>query len=123
MSPKTSEAPDPIDVAVGARIRLRRRSLGMSQTTLAEALNISFQQIQKYERGSNRVSASKLVHAASVLHCSVAHLVGEGEGADSFMPNLLPNDALELIEAFAKVSEPRDRRAIIDLARALGNRS
>lgn len=69
--------PDPIDVAVGARIRIRRRWLGFSQTQLGDALGITFQQIQKYERGTNRVSASMLVKIARKLETTVAALVGE----------------------------------------------
>jgi transcriptional regulator with XRE-family HTH domain len=70
--------PDPIDVAVGARIRARRLELGMSQTKLANALGLTFQQVQKYERGDNRVSASTLVRSARALDVAAAALVGEG---------------------------------------------
>src|SRR5580692_10124503 len=73
----TRQGPDPIDVAVGARVRIRRRWLGLSQTQLANALGITFQQVQKYERGANRVSASMLVKIAAKLETTVAALVGE----------------------------------------------
>jgi transcriptional regulator with XRE-family HTH domain len=73
--------PDPIDVSVGARIRARRLELGMSQTKLANALGLTFQQVQKYESGDNRVSASTLVRAARALGIAAAALVGEGEAA------------------------------------------
>ncbi len=72
----TRQGPDPIDVAVGAHIRIRRRWLGFSQTKLADALGITFQQVQKYERGANRVSASMLVKIAAKLETTVAALVG-----------------------------------------------
>jgi len=75
------EGPDPIDVAVGARVRIRRRWLGLSQTQLANALGITFQQVQKYERGANRVSASMLVKIAAKLETTVAALVGEDGSA------------------------------------------
>lgn len=69
--------PDPIDVEVGGRIRTRRIALGISQTALAKALGLTFQQVQKYEKGANRVSASTLVRVARELGVSVAFLVGE----------------------------------------------
>lgn len=69
--------PDPIDVEVGGRIRARRIALGISQTALAKALGLTFQQVQKYEKGANRVSASTLVRVARELGVSVAFLVGE----------------------------------------------
>ncbi len=119
-----AEEPDPIDRAVGARVRLRRRALKISQMSLASALGVSFQQVQKYERGANRVSASSLVRMATALECTVAHLVGEGEGDQaSFAGDLLPSDALELIEVFSRISDPRARRAIIDLATSLGEKT
>jgi transcriptional regulator with XRE-family HTH domain len=62
--------PDPIDVAVGARLRIRRQEQRMTQSTLAEHLWVTFQQVQKYERGANRISASMLVKAARILECS-----------------------------------------------------
>jgi transcriptional regulator with XRE-family HTH domain len=71
------DGPDPIDVAVGAAVRARRETLGVSQTSLADALGLTFQQIQKYERGRNRMSASALVRTAAALQTSVAALVGE----------------------------------------------
>src|SRR5688572_5975416 len=72
-----TEAPDPIDVEVGRRIKLRRTAAGVTQTDLAAHLGISFQQVQKYERGANRVSASILVRTAAFLGATVAELVGE----------------------------------------------
>jgi transcriptional regulator with XRE-family HTH domain len=69
--------PDPIDIAVGGRIRARRIALGVSQTALAKALGLTFQQVQKYEKGANRVSASTLVRVARELGVTVAFLVGE----------------------------------------------
>ena len=69
--------PDPVDIAIGARMRLRRKSLGISQGVLSERVGVSFQQIQKYERGANRVSGSMLVAIAAALDTSVGWLVGE----------------------------------------------
>ncbi len=74
-----NNAPDPIDIEVGARIRVRRKSLTLSQSALADALGITFQQVQKYERGANRVSASMLVRIAAKLGTTVGALVGEND--------------------------------------------
>lgn len=67
--------PDPIDVLVGERMKARRQVLGLSQADLGEAIGVSFQQVQKYERGTNRVSASMLCHAARALECAPAELL------------------------------------------------
>jgi transcriptional regulator with XRE-family HTH domain len=75
----TRNGPDPIDVATGARVRARRCALGMSQQTLGEAIGLTFQQVQKYERGSNRISVSTLTRIAKALECSAASLIGEAE--------------------------------------------
>lgn len=70
----TDRTPDPVDVMIGAKIRARRKILGMSQEGLAEAIDLTFQQVQKYERGSNRVSGSKLWAIAKALSCNVQSL-------------------------------------------------
>ena len=77
MANKSEAAADPIDVAVGARIRLLRKVRGLSQQALAEAAGVTFQQIQKYERGANRVSASMLARIAKTLSVPVAEMFGE----------------------------------------------
>ena len=106
--------PDPIDVDVGARIRARRVFLGMSQTKLANALGLTFQQVQKYERGDNRVSASTLVRVGRALDISVATLVGEDGGSPEgpmFRHLSTPGafDLLELVRADSRSrSAPRD---------------
>lgn len=76
----TADQPHPLDVAVGQRMRERRRLLRLSQQDLAEAIGVSFQQVQKYERGTNRISFSRLVEAAGALNCKLADLT---EGLDS----------------------------------------
>jgi DNA-binding XRE family transcriptional regulator len=78
--------PDPIDVEVGRRIRARRTAVGISQTALAKALGLTFQQVQKYEKGTNRVSASTLVRVARELGVTVAFLVGEEGEAPATAP-------------------------------------
>jgi transcriptional regulator with XRE-family HTH domain len=107
--------PDPIDVAVGSRVRMRRKELKVSQGSLGDALGVSFQQIQKYERGTNRISASMLVRIADTLNTSVAALFSERYQTDTS----LPSDAIELLEVFTSIQSNRDRRAVIGLAKAL----
>ena len=75
----TEEAPNPVDVHVGRRVRLRRKELGVSQAWLADRLGLTFQQVQKYERGANRISASKLYQIASVLEVPITYFF---EGLD-----------------------------------------
>ena len=115
--------PDEIDVAVGARIRIRRRWLGWSQTQLANTLGITFQQVQKYEKGANRVSASMLVKAAQALDTSVAALVGEDSSAPVetiIYAQLGTPGATDLLAAFAKISDGEARRAVVKITQDLG---
>jgi transcriptional regulator with XRE-family HTH domain len=110
--------PDPIDVAVGARVRIRRRSLGLSQTALADALGLTFQQVQKYERGANRVSASMLVKIAAKLETSVAALVGEDGGTPAetvVFAHLATPGAADLLAAYARI-DGEARRGLLALA-------
>jgi transcriptional regulator with XRE-family HTH domain len=118
----TRQGPDPIDVAVGARIRIRRRWLGFSQTQLANALGITFQQVQKYERGANRVSASMLVKIASKLETTVAALVGEDGQAPVeaiIYAQLATPGATELLAAYAQISDGEARRALLTITEGL----
>jgi transcriptional regulator with XRE-family HTH domain len=116
------QGPDPIDIAVGHRIRVRRKWLGISQSALADHLGVSFQQVQKYERGANRVSASMLVKIAQKLDTTVAELVGETAGSDgdeSLFEKLAVPGAVQLLDAFASVQQPSLRAAILNLTRSL----
>jgi transcriptional regulator with XRE-family HTH domain len=112
----TGRIPDPIDIEVGARIRLRRRWLGLSQSALAKPAGITFQQLQKYERGSSRVSASMLVKLAAGLQTSVTALVGEDTAA-SVSPVVEAQvgtpDAARLLAAFAAIDDGELRRALL----------
>lgn len=110
---------DPVDFAIGARMRARRRQLNLSQSDLAAKLGVSFQQVQKYERGVNRVSGSTLVAAAAALATTVGWLVGEeGSGAqsDDVFHALTTPGALEMLQAFGRIAEPRTRAALLALA-------
>ena len=125
------EGPNPADVHVGARVRLRRTMLGMSQEKLGEALGLTFQQVQKYERGANRVGASRLWEMSRVLEVPVSYFFEELDGPSSDAPEgseLDPNpmtkrETLELVRAYYKISDPGVRRRIFDLTKALARAS
>jgi len=114
--------PGPMDLNVGARIRLRRKALGITQSQLADALDLTFQQVQKYERGVNRVSASVLVKIARRLECPVSFLLGEegGGAAEQISPAVMVTPgAVELLEIYAKIGDRRARAALLSVAKAL----
>lgn len=94
MTPKKSE---PMDLALGTTIRLRRRSLGMSQSELADLCGVTFQQIQKYENGSNRISFSRLVKISDALRCRVTDLVGPLDNLDVYS-----EDGMEILHRAAR---------------------
>src|SRR3712207_3459387 len=116
----------PVDRLVGARMRLRRQSLGMSQTELGARTGVTFQQIQKYELGANRVGASRLASVAAALGVPIASLFEEltpavqstGEG-DVVALALRNRSTVELIKAFAAVRDPLLRHRVVDFVRAL----
>ena len=118
-------SPHPLDVALGSRIRLRRRELGFSQEQLARQVGITFQQVQKYEHGTNRVSFSRLVEIAQALRCGVMDIVGDldkSKGSPLFsrhVARLNEPGAAELLEAYAAIQSPKHRRAILNLAKQL----
>jgi transcriptional regulator with XRE-family HTH domain len=126
--------PNPIDVHVGSRVRLRRMMLGMSQEKLGENLGITFQQIQKYEKGTNRIGASRLQHIARVLSMPVSYFFEGAPGlstttqpeglppapATSFVVDFLStNEGIQLNKAFVRIKDPKLRRRVIDLVRAM----
>jgi transcriptional regulator with XRE-family HTH domain len=121
----TAEGPHRLDVAMGQRIRERRRALGMSQGDLARALGITFQQVQKYERGANRVSFSRLMEVVDALNC---HLTDLTEGLDPTRPSreidqvrrLMAEDgAYELLEAYAALRSKSLQHALLQHAKVL----
>jgi transcriptional regulator with XRE-family HTH domain len=127
-----SRRANPIDVHVGSRVRLRRMLLGMSQEKLGEHLGLTFQQIQKYEKGINRIGASRLFDLAKVLGVPVQFFYEELPAADSgaisgfadrpaesyAVEFLGSREGLELNKAFARITDPRVRRSIVELVRA-----
>jgi transcriptional regulator with XRE-family HTH domain len=117
-----ANVPDPVDVAVGGRIRLRRKSLKVSQASLADAVGVTFQQVQKYERGSNRVSASMLTKIAATLETSCAGLMGEGAPEpqhDQVFEQLAVPGAVEVLAAYASINDTKVRRAVINLLQTM----
>jgi transcriptional regulator with XRE-family HTH domain len=118
-------APDTLDVAIGASIRLRRRQAGISQEMLAEKCGVSFQQVQKYENGANRVSFSRLVQIAHALGLRVSELVGDIDEAAGLSPaeatlltDLGISGATDLLRDFAGLS-PAMRGRVRDLVREI----
>jgi transcriptional regulator with XRE-family HTH domain len=117
MQPK-AEGIAGFDLAIGARIRARRRELGLSQADLARHIGVSFQQVQKYERGANRVAGSTLMTIANALKTTVGWMVGEdgaGPQHDGLVEALATPGALQLVEAYAAIRDERSRMAILAL--------
>ena len=135
--------PSPIDVHVGSRIRLRRTLLGMSQERLGESLGLTFQQVQKYERGVNRVGASRLFDLSRVLDVPIsfffddmpdslagtfgglpARRAGSGgvtETQDPFGDDTLSRrETLELVRAYYRITDPSIRKRVFDLIKSMG---
>ncbi len=124
--------PDPVDLHVGSRVRLRRKFLGKTQEELALALDLTFQQIQKYERGSNRISASKLYQIAKYLKCPIQYFFdgvddGGGDGeieagltAERAAGNfLMTAEGIDLAASFPKIKRQKLRRSVLQLVAAL----
>lgn len=135
---KNARRPNPIDVHVGARVRFRRMLLGMSQEKLGERLGLTFQQVQKYEKGINRIGASRLFELANVLGVNVQffyddapELAGEAtsqgfaeEAATDYVGGFLKSrEGIELNRAFARIPDPKVRRSIVDLVRSIAEES
>jgi transcriptional regulator with XRE-family HTH domain len=110
----------PVDVHVGQRIRQRRWAIGMTQQQLADLVGIKFQQIQKYETGMNRVSASRLWDIAQAMNTPVSHFFADaGDGVTAEEDVLSQKETLELLRTYYAIPEAQ-RRRLFDLARALG---
>jgi transcriptional regulator with XRE-family HTH domain len=114
-----ARTPDPLDVMVGAKIRIFRAHRGMSQTDLAGKIGVAFQQVQKYEKGTNRIGASRLSRIAAVLGISVGELfeTQEDTAPDAKSPFRLLSgrDELRVLTAYSRIADPRLRRAIAEL--------
>jgi transcriptional regulator with XRE-family HTH domain len=134
---KGARRANPIDLHVGSRVRLRRMLLGMSQEKLAERLGLTFQQVQKYEKGVNRIGASRLYDLAQVLGVPVQFFyddvpvgtASEGAAAEpgvaerpadcDLVDFLHSREGIELSKAFVRISDQKVRRSIVELVRAL----
>jgi transcriptional regulator with XRE-family HTH domain len=129
------KVPNPIDRHVGSRVRMRRVLLGMSQEKLGEALGLTFQQIQKYEKGTNRIGASRLQQISTTLNVPPSFFfdgapiqdgAGQGElavadeASSSYVLDFIgTNEGLNLNRAFARIQDPKVRKRIIDLVASL----
>lgn len=111
------------DIAIGERIRARRNQVDMSQEELGDALNVSFQQVQKYEKGTNRLSSGRLLQLADALQCSVTDLIGNNETGSMkstpFSRYAASKEGVAIINAMAKIASTAIRRQIINLAEGL----
>ena len=129
-----SKTPNPIDLHVGSRVRMRRMLLGMSQEKLGEALGVTFQQVQKYEKGMNRIGASRLQDIAKILDAPPSFFfenaptaggepqVGgfaESKSAGFVVEFLSTVEGLQLNKAFASITDPKVRKRIVDLVVAI----
>ncbi len=134
-------SPHPVDLHVGRRMRLRRNLLGISQETLAHKLGLTFQQVQKYERGLNRISSSRLFDISKVLNVRVSYFFDEmdedvsagsplslslGDGSrktadDAVADPMLREEAITLVNAFNKIKNPRLHRLIYHLVLTMGS--
>jgi transcriptional regulator with XRE-family HTH domain len=124
-----ARTPKPVDKHVGSRVRMRRRMLDMSQTALGEALGVTFQQVQKYEKGTNRISASRLQQIANLMRVTVtfffegapgAHKVDGGAPSPTYVNDFVSSsDGLRLIKAFSLIENAELRRRIVDLVHAM----
>jgi transcriptional regulator with XRE-family HTH domain len=133
--------PNPIDVHVGARIRLRRTLLGISQEKLAEAIGLTFQQVQKYEKGVNRVSSSRLVDLANTLDVSVPYFFEQMSATvqgqtpsmlmdakklpkpDDEKDPMVKRETLELVRAYYRIPDPAVRKRLGELVRTVARSS
>ncbi len=127
--------PDPIDIHVGSRVRLRRTLLGMSQEKLGDALGLTFQQIQKYERGANRIGSSRLYKISKILDVPVSYFfeempadVEEANRGLSDVPSepfevdqLSKRETLELVRAYYRIKDAKVRKRMFELVKAIAN--
>jgi transcriptional regulator with XRE-family HTH domain len=130
------KTPRPVDMHVGSRVRMRRLMLGISQEELADALDLSFQQVQKYEKGANRIGASRLEHISRFLQVPVAFFFEGASGASAvatseedtrslaLMDDFVSSpEGLRLVQSFTQIEDADVRRRIVDLVQAIGSKN
>jgi transcriptional regulator with XRE-family HTH domain len=127
------KSPHPVDVHVGGRVRLRRMLLGMSQDKLGDALGLTFQQVQKYEKGVNRIGASRVFEISKILDVPIQFFYDDYVGRsgqsygfaesddDGFMALLHSPEGVQLCRYFAEIEDPKVRRRVLDLVKTLAN--
>ncbi len=127
--------PNPVDIHVGSRVRFRRTLLGMSQEKLGAAVELTFQQIQKYERGTNRIGSSRLFQFAQVLDVPVSFFFDDMPGefaqvqpdsalnySENFLqPQFASRETLELVRAYYKIQNPVVRKRVLELTKAVAS--
>jgi transcriptional regulator with XRE-family HTH domain len=131
----STKAPNPVDKYVGSRVRMRRIMLGMSQEKLGDALGLTFQQIQKYEKGTNRVGASRIQQISEILQIPVSFLFEGGPSgttsAESFREGTSPayvsdflatSEGLALTRAFTRITDGKLRRSIVEMVEQIAAR-
>jgi transcriptional regulator with XRE-family HTH domain len=131
----STKAPNPVDKYVGSRVRMRRIMLGMSQEKLGEALGLTFQQVQKYEKGTNRVGASRIQQISEILQVPVSFLFEGGPSgtpsAGSFSEGTSPayvsdflatSEGLALTRAFTRITDAKLRRSIVEMVEQIAAR-
>jgi transcriptional regulator with XRE-family HTH domain len=131
----STKAPNPVDKYVGSRVRMRRIMLGMSQEKLGEALGLTFQQVQKYEKGTNRVGASRLQQISEILQVPVSFLFeggpsgaansggfSEGTSPAYVSDFLATSEGLALTRAFTRISDAKLRRSIVEMVEQIAER-
>lgn len=127
----TTKPPHPVDTHVGARMRMRRLVMGLSQNQLGTTLKVTFQQIQKYEKGTNRIGASRLFEIAGILNVNVQYfytglnvapdLPGLNDDADEFMALLSTPEGIQLCQNFFEIRDPAVKRCLLDLVKTLAD--
>ena len=127
-----SDGPHPIDVHVGARVKLRRMILGMSQETLGKALGLTFQQIQKYEKGVNRIGASRIFELSNLLDVPIQYFYNDygdtigseqsvdGTAAGDMFMNLVNSpEGVQLCRSFSEINDPQVKKRVLDLVKSI----
>lgn len=125
-------AAHPVDVHVGARVKFRRMIMGLSQQTLGEQLGLTFQQVQKYEKGANRISASRMYEIAKLLQAPIQFFYDEfgdeegvgaspgmAESGEDFMDLVSSPEGVQLCRYFAAITDPDVKRRVLDLVRSI----
>lgn len=113
--------PHPIDTHVGKQLRVKRTLQGLTQTAVGDAIGVTFQQLQKYEKGTNRISASRMYELSRILSCSPSYFY-EGLGEETQDMQIMTRETLELVRNYYLIDKPTVRRSVFELIKALKNK-